>query len=68
MGSPSPKPPLILYVVWHPKFTGEQGGGAITDRLYRTLAVHPRRILSPGLGIPVRVRTSATEGFASPSI
>jgi len=60
------RPPLNVYIVWHPKFAGEQGGTAIADRLYRTLAIHPRKVLSPGLGIPIYVRTSEDKNPKTP--
>ena len=60
----SSKPPLNLYVVWHPHFSGGPDprflpfGAALADSLYRSLCLQPRRVMSPGLGIPVYFRTS----------
>jgi hypothetical protein len=60
------KPPLNVYVVWHPKFSDAPGGAGIADHLYRTLTLHPRKVLSPGLGIPVYFRTSRENGAKPP--
>lgn len=39
---------------------------AIADRLFTTLSYHPRCVLSPAMGIPVRIRTSERRNGTAP--
>jgi hypothetical protein len=58
MSAREERPPLNVYVVWHPDFAD---GRALADTLYEALALQPRRVMTPGLGIPVFFRTSDRE-------
>jgi hypothetical protein len=52
-------PRLIVYVVWHPKFTR---GEELADALYSQLSRDVRRPTSRGIGIPVYFRSTMVEG------
>jgi hypothetical protein len=64
MDAPVSKPLLNVYVVWHPHFRPgtdpalEPGGETLATSLFEALASQPRRVMSPGLGIPVFFVTS----------
>jgi TIR domain-containing protein len=55
MRSPaSYKQPLVLYVLWHPKFSG---GEAFANKMYRHFCSDPEKPNGRSIGIPVRFRS-----------
>src|SRR5262245_28119027 len=50
------RPPLVVYVVWHPKSVE---GAALAGRIYGHLMRDPRQPSARGIGVPVYFRTSA---------